>query len=55
MDKDKIMRGQEKVKKLEAGTHTNLQKLRKVCNSICEQLEIEKPSELNELNELFEN
>ena len=55
MDKDKINKGQNKIKQLDAGTHTNLELLRKSLNSICESQSIEKPVELQQLNELFDD
>lgn len=55
VDIDKINIGHKKVKQLSGGIHENLAMLRKAINHLYEELDVEKPSYLEELNALFED
>ncbi len=52
---EKYLKGHLACKKLEGGEHEESMKIRIALNKICDTLEIVRPEELVELNELFDN
>lgn len=53
VNQDKIQIGNKKVKELDGGIYENLALLRKSLNKICEDNSLEKPEELEQLNNIF--
>jgi len=55
VNQEKIKIGHKAVKQLPGGIHDNLAMLRKAINNLYEKLGEEKPQELVDLNDLFNN